>query len=157
MNVEREKTGWECITKENGKRSSLCYDYFLFFLTHRTAREVRETANDDIMCRNSREIERKKENSAALVSCWSNKKFDGNGIDDFHVFFLSSPCRSSTACFEQVRARMSVIFATTVFFTIHQHRSMSSSWLTSSHRKLKREREEGRRKPKKSIIQKASK
>jgi hypothetical protein len=40
-------------------------------------------------------------------------------IDDSHVFFLSRMCRLSSECFEQVRAMMSVIFATSFFFHIH--------------------------------------
>jgi hypothetical protein len=46
--------GCECTTKEKEKMSSLCYNYFLFFLTHRMAIEVVAVENDDIMGKNKK-------------------------------------------------------------------------------------------------------
>jgi hypothetical protein len=61
-----KKKGVRKHDKEKEKMSSLCYNYFLFFLTHRTAIGVVVIENDDIMYKNKKK--RKKETRAALFS-----------------------------------------------------------------------------------------
>ncbi len=98
--------------------------------------------NDDITCKKKK----KEKTRTALFSLWIRRTFDGNGIDDFHVFILPFLYMSYQRWMFWTNECGCVYDFCHIIFpqhtSIHQHRSMSLSLLTSSNSKITKEKGE---------------